>query len=133
MGYLANKGGRAHAGPGGRPAWNERGVTLVELLFAITGPCDPDGDRDSVLPGCVAAGRLSAISSDLYTSVQLARSEAIKSNATTTLCTSSDGPPGSSRPGDRAGSSSTRGGNVIQSRPAVPTGTRSFSRGLPPT
>lgn len=87
---LSNKGGHVHAGSGSGPAWDQLGVTLIELIFAIlllailTVIAVPSF-RDASL-----SGRLSAISSDLYTSVQMARSEAIKSNATTTLCASDD-------------------------------------------
>jgi type IV fimbrial biogenesis protein FimT len=123
MGYLANKGSSVRARPAGGPACNERGVTLVELLFAImviailTVIAIPSF-RDATL-----SGRLSAISSDLYTSVQLARSEAIKSNATRTLCTSSDGLTCASSTAWGQGWIIIDGaGNVLQSQPAVPTG-----------
>ena len=91
MGYLASKGSSVRAGPAVGPACSERGVTLVELLFAIMvlailAVIAIPSYRDASL-----SGRLSAISSDLYTSVQLARSEAIKSNTTVTLCASDDG------------------------------------------
>jgi type IV fimbrial biogenesis protein FimT len=118
---LANKGSRFHAGSGSGPAWDERGVTLIELIFAIlllailTVIAVPSF-RDASL-----SGRLSAISSDLYTSVQMARSEAIKSNATTTLCASDDGATCS---GDWEDGWIVldAGGTVIHSGAAVPDG-----------
>jgi len=121
MGYLANKGSSVRAGPAGGPARNERGVTLVELLFAIlviailTVIAIPSY-RDASL-----SGRLSAISSDLYTSVQLARSEAIKSNATTTLC-ASDAPATCSGDWEDGWIVLDAGGTVIHSGAALPDG-----------
>ena len=121
MAYAPDKGSRVHAGSGSGPAWNERGVTLVELIFAIlilsilTVIAVPSF-RDASL-----SGRLSAISSDLYTSVQLARSEAIKSNAATTLCPSNDGTTCSGA-WKNGWIVRDAGGTVIHSGAALPAG-----------
>jgi type IV fimbrial biogenesis protein FimT len=122
MEYLANKGSRIHAGPARRrPAWNERGVTLVELMFAIvilailTTIAVPSF-RDASL-----GARLSTISGDLYTSVQMARSEAIKGNATTTLCPSNDETTCSGAWTD-GWIIRDAGGRVIHSGAALPSG-----------
>ncbi len=81
--------GRAHeARPRLAP---QRGVTLVELMFAIAVfailvAVAVPSFRDASL-----TSRLSSYSNDLLAAIQVARSEAIKSNSTTTLCTSTDG------------------------------------------
>src|SRR5262249_29320276 len=67
------------------------GVTLVEVMFAVVilavlVAMAVPSYRDASLNS-----KLNAISSSLHASVLLARSEAIKANAATTLCPSSDG------------------------------------------
>ena len=57
-------------------------VAILGVLLAIAAP----SFRDASL-----GARLGSIASSLHASVMLARSEAIKSNATTTLCASSNG------------------------------------------
>jgi type IV fimbrial biogenesis protein FimT len=76
------------AGPFGA---RQRGATLVELMFAIfvfavLSLIAIPSFRDASL-----GSRLTATANSLHGSIQLARSEAIKANATTTLCASSDG------------------------------------------
>lgn len=114
----------------GRPAGAEyalarrmAGVTLVELMFAIlilailTTIAVPSFREASL------SSRLNAISSSLHAAVQVARSEAIKANAPTTLCTSADG-------ATCAGAGDWEQGwivldadsHVIQSQPALPAG-----------
>jgi type IV fimbrial biogenesis protein FimT len=68
-----------------------RGVTMVELIFtimlvAILASLAVPSFRDASL-----GSRLSSAANDLLSSVQLARSEAIKSNLVTILCTSTNG------------------------------------------
>jgi type IV fimbrial biogenesis protein FimT len=67
------------------------GVTLVELMFALTVLGILVAIAVPSFRGASLSSRLSAIANDLHASVQIARSEAIKSNTTVTLCTSTDG------------------------------------------
>jgi type IV fimbrial biogenesis protein FimT len=76
------------SGRGGRGA---RGFTLVEmmvtlLVLAILLGLAVPSFRDAAL-----SSRLTGYANDLVASVQVARSEAIKRNATVTLCASTDG------------------------------------------
>lgn len=69
----------------------QRGLTLVELMFtifimAVLAMLAIPSWRDASL-----GSRLSAVANSLHGSIQIARSEAIKSNAPVTLCASSDG------------------------------------------
>ena len=121
MGYVADSGDRVRAGLGIHPAWLERGVTMIELIFVITvlsilTMIAIPSFRDASL-----SSRLSSIANDLYTSVQLARSEAIKSNGTTTLC-ASDTPNTCSGDWEDGWIVLDAGNNVIHSRAAVPDG-----------
>jgi type IV fimbrial biogenesis protein FimT len=121
MGYVVDSGDRVHAGLGNQPAWLERGVTLIELMFVITllsilTMIAIPSFRDASL-----SSRLSSIANDLYTSVQLARSEAIKSNSTTTLC-ASDTPATCSGDWEDGWIVLDADNNVIHSRAAVPDG-----------
>jgi type IV fimbrial biogenesis protein FimT len=67
------------------------GVTLVELMFALTVLGILLAIAVPSFRGASLSSRLSAIANDLHSSVQIARSEAIKSNTTVTLCTSTNG------------------------------------------
>lgn len=106
---------------GGR--FRQCGATLVELMFtifilAILTVIAAPSFRDASL-----GSRLTATANSLHGSIQIARSEAIKANATTTLCTSSNGE-------DCAGAGDwdqgwivlDAGGAVIHSEPAQPAG-----------
>jgi type IV fimbrial biogenesis protein FimT len=67
------------------------GVTLIELLFAITILAIIVAFAAPSYREASLAGRLNAIASSLQASVIVARSEAIKSNSPTQLCASADG------------------------------------------
>ena len=81
--------------------------------------------------GASLSSRLSAIANDLHASVQIARSEAIKSNTTVTLCTSTNG-------SSCAGSGDWEQGwivldvndNVLDSHPALQDGYRVIEAGV---
>ena len=79
------------AARGNPAARRSGGVTLVELMFALTVLGILLAIAVPSFRGASLSSRLSAIANDLHSSVQIARSEAIKSNTTVTLCTSSDG------------------------------------------
>ena len=69
----------------------QRGVTLVELMFtifimAVLAMLAIPSWRDASL-----GSRLTATANSLHGSIQIARSEAIKTNTPITLCTSADG------------------------------------------
>jgi type IV fimbrial biogenesis protein FimT len=66
-------------------------VTLVELIFALTVLAILVSIATPSYLRAQLSSRLNALSSSLYASVILARSEAIKSNAATKLCVSTDG------------------------------------------
>jgi len=72
-------------------AQRSSGVTLIELLFALTVLAILIGFATPSYLGAQLSSRLNALSSSLYASVTMARSEAIKANAATTLCVSDDG------------------------------------------
>jgi len=101
----------------------QRGVTLVELMVAlsilsmllyITTPLF----RDAGLPS-----QLRAIANNVVAATQLARSEAIKRNATVTLCVSSDGQTCGAGNWQQ-GWIVVSGGTVIHSEPSAPAGYR---------
>jgi type IV fimbrial biogenesis protein FimT len=101
----------------------QRGVTLVELmvalsvlaiLLAIAAP----SFRDAGLPS-----QLRAVANNVVAATQIARSEAIKRNATVTLCVSSDG--ATCGTGNwQQGWIVIGGGAVLHSEPAAPVGYR---------
>ena len=101
----------------------ERGMTLVELLFtllvlAILVAMAAPSFRDASL-----GGRLTATANSLLGSIQVARSEAIKANAPTTLCASADGLTCAvSGDWDQGWIVLDSADNVIHSEPAQPNG-----------
>jgi len=68
-----------------------RGFTLVELMISITILAILLGMAVPAFNDAVLGGKLSAFSTNLVASTQLARSEAIKRNQTVRMCASSDG------------------------------------------
>jgi type IV fimbrial biogenesis protein FimT len=100
-----------------------RGVTLVELVFtimlvAILASLAVPSFRDASL-----GSRLSSAANDLLSSVQLARSEAIKANVVTTLCASTDGSSCAADGDWEQGWIVLDGADrVIESHAALPTG-----------
>ena len=85
---LGNRGRVGHP-PG--LAYRSSGVTLIELLFALVVAAILIGIATPSYLGAQLSSRLNALSSSLYASVILARSQAIKSNTATTLCVSTNG------------------------------------------
>jgi type IV fimbrial biogenesis protein FimT len=106
-----------------RPRRHEFGVTLIELMFAIAilailVTVAVPSFRDASL-----TSRLSSISNDLLASIQVARSESIKSNSVTTLCTSDDGTTcAGSGDWEQGWIILDKDGVVIQSHAALPNG-----------
>jgi type IV fimbrial biogenesis protein FimT len=74
-----------------RRAGNARGFTLVELMITIMIMAILFGLAVPSFNDAVLGGKLSAFSSNLVASAQLARSEAIKRNEVVRVCASSDG------------------------------------------
>ena len=66
-------------------------MTLIELLIAMVVLAILLGIGIPQFRDAVLGARLRTMANDMFTSVQLARSEAIKRNAVMTLCASSDG------------------------------------------
>jgi type IV fimbrial biogenesis protein FimT len=69
----------------------ERGITLIELLIAMVVLATLLGIGIPQFRDAVVGARLRTMANELYTSVQLARGEAIKRNTVVSLCASSDG------------------------------------------
>jgi type IV fimbrial biogenesis protein FimT len=85
----------AHLRPD-EPRWNPRvgkarGFTLIELMIALVILGILIGMVAPSFNNAVLGGKLSAFSSSLVASTQLARSEAIKRNETVRVCASSNG------------------------------------------
>src|SRR5262245_41211286 len=68
-----------------------RGFTLVELMIGLMVLAILITIGVPSFNNAVLGARLNGFAGELYGSMQLARSEAIKRNALVTLCTSSDG------------------------------------------
>lgn len=106
-----------HPGPGKPP---QSGFTLLELMVTLAVAAILLG---LAVPSFMAMGlnsKLRSTANNLVASAYLARSEAIKLNASVTLCASSNG---STCGGDwREGWIITRSGEVIQHNGAAPRG-----------
>ena len=116
--------------PTRRPQLGEGGVTLVELVFAITIlailiAIAAPSFRDASL-----GSRLSSAANDLLSAIQVARSEAIKTNTVVTVCTSTDGSTCADA-GDwnQGWVVLDRDANVIQSHAALSTGLKMTESG----
>jgi len=75
----------------GRSAGISRGFTLIELLVTLAVTAVLLGLAAPSMMGLIATRRANALTNDLVTSINLARSEAIKRNDRIVLCKSSDG------------------------------------------
>jgi len=100
------------------------GVTLVELMFALTVLGILLAIGVPSFRGASLSSRLSAVANDLHSSVQIARSEAIKSNTTVTLCTTADGATCAEGGWEQGWIVLDVSGNVIDSHPALQDGYR---------
>jgi len=99
-----------------------RGFTLIELMIALTILGILIGMVAPSFNNAVLGGRLSAVSSSLVASTQIARSEAIKRNEVVRICASSNGTSCGSSGGWEAGWIILLADNsVLQRQQALPT------------
>lgn len=91
MRYVAQSGSDACIPRSVRGMRGVAGVTLVELLFTMVVLAILVAVAVPSFRGASLSSRLTAAANDLHASVQIARSEAIKNNTATRLCTSTDG------------------------------------------
>jgi type IV fimbrial biogenesis protein FimT len=112
-----------HGRSGRRPrARDVRGFTLIELMIAVTILAILLGMAVPSFNNAVLGGKLSAFSSDLVASTQIARSEAIKRNQVVQVCASSNGTTCGSSGGWEAGWIILLSDNsVLQRQQALPT------------
>jgi len=98
-----------------------RGFTLLELMVTVAVLVVLIGIAVPSLGDATLAGKLAASANDLVAGVAMGRSEAIKRNAVTSLCVSSNGTSCGSG-GWEQGWIVISGSTVIQKHPAAPTG-----------
>jgi type IV fimbrial biogenesis protein FimT len=110
----------AQHGPAG-----ERGFTMMELLVAVAIAAVLFAIGVPMFRDVTLGSRLSAAANNLLSSVQLARSEAIKRNVNVTLCASSDGQ-------SCAGAGGWEQGWITIIDPADPDTVVQYQQGLPP-
>lgn len=97
------------------------GFTLLELMVTLAVLAILVGIAAPSLGDATLAGKLAASANDLVAGVAMGRSEAIKRNAVTSLCVSSNGTSCGSG-GWEQGWIVISGSTVIQKHPAAPTG-----------
>lgn len=108
---------RTVCSPGGRPG----GFTLIEMMTAIMVLAILVTLAVPSFNNAALSGKLTGFANDLVASAQLARSEAIKRNATVTMCRSTDGATCAGSGGWESGWILLRGTEVLQHHQALPT------------
>jgi type IV fimbrial biogenesis protein FimT len=103
------------------PLYRSAGFTLLELMVTLAVAAILVGIAVPSLGDATLAGKLSASANDLVAGVAMGRSEAIKRNAVTSMCVSSNGSTCGSGGWDQ-GWIVISGSTVIQKHPAAPTG-----------
>ncbi|MFV3332186.1 GspH/FimT family pseudopilin [Pseudomonas sp. NY15437] len=98
-----------------------RGFTLLELMVTVAVLAVLIGIAVPSLGDATLAGKLAASANDLVAGVAMGRSEAIKRNAVTSLCVSSNGTSCGSG-GWEQGWIIISGSTVLQKHSAAPTG-----------
>lgn len=104
------------------PGSNIRGLTLIELMIALTILAILMALAVPSFKDAALNSSLRAISSNLYASAQLARSEAIKRNAVVTLCRTTDGATCAVASNWATGWVVRSGTTVLQHQPAAAQG-----------
>lgn len=103
------------------PRLKTGGFTLLELMVTLAVAAILLGIAVPSLGDATLGGKLAASANDLVAGVAMGRSEAIKRNAVTSLCVSSNGTSCGSG-GWEQGWIVISGSTVIQKHPAAPTG-----------
>jgi len=103
------------------PRLGTGGFTLLELMVTLAVAAILLGIAVPSLGDATLGGKLAASANDLVAGVAMGRSEAIKRNAVTSLCVSSNGTSCGSG-GWEQGWIVISGSTVIQKHPAAPTG-----------
>ena len=99
-----------------------RGLTVIELMTALVVVGVLVAIAVPSYKNAQLSSRLSASANDLFASVQLARSEAIKRNVAVTLCASANGSTCTATGGWEQGWVLRAAGAVIQTQAALPDG-----------
>lgn len=99
-----------------------RGFTLIEMLVVISIIAILAGMAAPSYNDVIFSNKLTSFGNNFMASAQLARSEAIKRNATVTLCRSSDGATCAASGGWQQGWIIMSGTTVIQQQAALSSG-----------